>query len=122
MKTQISTSVGSRTREQAEHLVERFGTMTAVLTVAIDRLYRAEIAERSAQMAPRYIDAYNTLAAVMDYDRFEHIVDLAGVPAADVAEFIDGGKGGWDENPASHQSWLDGASDQEIADWVVAGL
>ena len=42
MKTQISTSVSPRTRRQADELMARFGTMNAVLTVAIDRLWHAE--------------------------------------------------------------------------------
>ena len=42
-KTQISTSVPKRTLEQYKELVTVYGTGSAVLTVAIDRLHSAEL-------------------------------------------------------------------------------
>lgn len=41
-KTQISTTVPPRTKQQYDDLCHIYGTGTAVLTVAIDRLYNAE--------------------------------------------------------------------------------
>ena len=42
-KSQISTSVPPRTLEQYKELVRVYGTGSAVLTVAIDRLHSAEL-------------------------------------------------------------------------------
>lgn len=46
-RTQISTTISPRTRELLESLLPKFGTISAVLTVAVDRLYKAEYLQRS---------------------------------------------------------------------------
>ena len=54
---QISTSVPKQTREQADVLVrQKYGTISAMLVVAIDRLYREEIANVGCKDEARISD------------------------------------------------------------------
>jgi len=71
-------------------------------------------------------DALNWMAANLSYDRLAHIVYLvqrtvANATPGDVARFIDGDGTMWEE-PEGHQRWLDTATDDEIASWVVDGM
>lgn len=39
-----------------------------------------------------------------------------------IEDFMDGGAEGWEEGDDEQQAWLNSASADEIANWVIAGL
>lgn len=45
-RTQVSTSISPETRRQLDQLTQSFGTVSTVLTVAIDRLYQSQRKEK----------------------------------------------------------------------------
>lgn len=55
----------------------------------------------------------SVIAAVLEY------IDT---DEATIEDFIDGGDDGWDCGDEEQQEWLDSASADSIADWVIAGL
>lgn len=57
-----------------------------------------------------------TTAERISQAKFERIVELSGYDQDIVAEFL---YADWD-NQDEHQEWLESASPQEIADWLIA--
>lgn len=53
----------------------------------------------------------------MDDNKAKKVAKLAGISVEEVMEFA---LADWDEGK-EHQTWLDNASAQEIADWIVSG-
>ena len=66
--------------------------------------------------------AYRAMRLDVELSKFEIICQLVKRNPAVIAEFIDGGKEGWQENDEEHQRWLNTATAREIANWVKAGL
>lgn len=54
----------------------------------------------------------NVVAKTQEY------VDMS---QTEIENFIDGGDEGWDCGDEEQQKWLDSASADEIANWVIAG-
>ena len=40
---------------------------------------------------------------------------------ADIEDYMDGGDEGWDCGDKEQQDWLNSASPDEIANWIIAG-
>jgi hypothetical protein len=61
----------------------------------------------------------------IDSDKMDQVVKLVNeiIPMGEgkIGDFIDGGYEGWDCGDEEQQEWVDSASANEIASWVIAG-
>jgi len=102
MRTQISTNVSSRTRAQADALIQEHGySLRDVVTIAIDRLYR----EESQKMHIKIEYSIASLFGTADSEEYDEAASIVNWEQALVNAF-------YDEYPAAELEVVQGITDR----------
>lgn len=122
MSRQTSIQISDSMQRQITRLqAAGFGTFTDIVRLAVDRMYQQEIGVPENVFA-----AWNAMNADIPLEKFGAVVsgvqEHVNASPAKIADFIDGGEEGWQDDPMGHQEWITSTSADEIADWAIAGL